>query len=214
MIAVDTLVHNFLHRTGILRRLGTNHPYGTACYAPAGCAEILESIAAKLMPAASTQPSRPTSPGSCSTRSGLSVHRAGSTNATAGKSMIANAVLAPNAWFSDCATAYPCNQQRICKMTDTSANSRRLRHRWRGQAARLALRRTRCRARHQSCRAAGVPTAWVKDETGLAIAEALPNGCVFARGNGFVRLVRQSAFDKLSAAVDGAVATTPEKEEV
>src|ERR1035437_9670713 len=28
MIAVDTLVHNFLHRTGILHRLGANHPYG------------------------------------------------------------------------------------------------------------------------------------------------------------------------------------------
>jgi hypothetical protein len=60
----------------------------------------------------------------------------------------------------------------------------------------------------------GFRLAWVKDETGLAISEALPNGCVFARGNGFVRLVRQSAFDKLCAAVDGAVATTPEKAEV
>jgi len=27
-VAVDTLVHNFLHRTGILQRLGANHPYG------------------------------------------------------------------------------------------------------------------------------------------------------------------------------------------
>jgi hypothetical protein len=48
MIAVDTLVHNFLHRTGILGRLGASHLYGPACYAPAGCAEILESIAAKI----------------------------------------------------------------------------------------------------------------------------------------------------------------------
>ena len=31
MIAVDTLVHNFLHRTGILRRRGGDHPYGPAC---------------------------------------------------------------------------------------------------------------------------------------------------------------------------------------
>jgi hypothetical protein len=29
-IVVDTLVHNFLHRTGILHRLGANHPYGAA----------------------------------------------------------------------------------------------------------------------------------------------------------------------------------------
>jgi hypothetical protein len=48
MIAVDTLVHNFLHRTGVLGRLGAGHPYGPACYAPAGCAEILESIAANI----------------------------------------------------------------------------------------------------------------------------------------------------------------------
>jgi hypothetical protein len=48
MIAVDTLVHNFLHRTGIQGRLGKNHPYGTACYAPAGCSEILERIAGNI----------------------------------------------------------------------------------------------------------------------------------------------------------------------
>ena len=34
MIAIDTLVHNFLHRTGILRRFGADHPYGAACYRP------------------------------------------------------------------------------------------------------------------------------------------------------------------------------------
>jgi hypothetical protein len=48
MIAVDTLVHNFLHRTGILRRLGAEHLYGPACYAPDGCGEILERIAATI----------------------------------------------------------------------------------------------------------------------------------------------------------------------
>jgi hypothetical protein len=48
MIAVDTLVHNFLHRTGILGRLGAGHPHGPACYAPAGCAEILERIATNI----------------------------------------------------------------------------------------------------------------------------------------------------------------------
>ena len=59
----------------------------------------------------------------------------------------------------------------------------------------------------------GFRTAWITDEVGRAIAETLPNGNVFARGDGFVRLVRQSAFDKLSAAVDGAVAAIPEKAE-
>ena len=31
MIAIDTLVHNFLHRTGILRRFEADHAYGMAC---------------------------------------------------------------------------------------------------------------------------------------------------------------------------------------
>ena len=60
----------------------------------------------------------------------------------------------------------------------------------------------------------GFRTAWITDEAARAIAEALPDGNVFARGNGFVRLVRQSAFDTLSAAVDGGVAAIPEKAEV
>lgn len=42
MIAIDTLVHNWLHRTGIARELGTEHPYGRLCYEPGGCAEVLE----------------------------------------------------------------------------------------------------------------------------------------------------------------------------
>jgi hypothetical protein len=37
-VAVDTLVHNFLHRTGILNRLSADHPYGDRCYGPGGCA--------------------------------------------------------------------------------------------------------------------------------------------------------------------------------
>ncbi len=39
-IAIDTLVHNFLHRTGILARLDR-------CYRPGGCA-ILALVAAKI----------------------------------------------------------------------------------------------------------------------------------------------------------------------
>ena len=48
MIAVDTLAHNFLHRTGILVRLGADHPYGPGCYASEGCCAILERIAATI----------------------------------------------------------------------------------------------------------------------------------------------------------------------
>jgi hypothetical protein len=48
MIAVDTLVHNFLHRTGILGTCGTPHAYGAACYAHGGCAEIIRTLADRI----------------------------------------------------------------------------------------------------------------------------------------------------------------------
>jgi hypothetical protein len=47
-VAIDTLVHNFLHRTGILHRLAADHPYGDRCYRPGGCAEILHLLAANI----------------------------------------------------------------------------------------------------------------------------------------------------------------------
>jgi hypothetical protein len=45
MITIDTLVHNFLHRSGILHRFKANHLYGSACYRPGGCADIIQTIA-------------------------------------------------------------------------------------------------------------------------------------------------------------------------
>jgi hypothetical protein len=48
MIAIDTLVHNFLHRTGILARFNANHLYGLACYRPGGCAEIIQAVAERI----------------------------------------------------------------------------------------------------------------------------------------------------------------------
>jgi hypothetical protein len=48
MIAVDTLVHNFLHRTGILHRFRADHAYGLACYRPGGCAEIIDTVAEQI----------------------------------------------------------------------------------------------------------------------------------------------------------------------
>ena len=48
MIAIDTLVHNFLHRTGILHRFDAAHSYGAACYRPGGCAEIIETVAERI----------------------------------------------------------------------------------------------------------------------------------------------------------------------
>ncbi len=44
-IVIDTLVHNFLVRTGILERLAASHPYGPACYQPGGCTDVLIGIA-------------------------------------------------------------------------------------------------------------------------------------------------------------------------
>ena len=44
LIAVDTLVHNFLVRTGILARAQADHPYGPQCYGPTGCASVLSIL--------------------------------------------------------------------------------------------------------------------------------------------------------------------------
>jgi hypothetical protein len=48
MIAVDTLVHNFLHRSGILHRLKADHAYGYACYQPNGCADIIYRVSKQI----------------------------------------------------------------------------------------------------------------------------------------------------------------------
>ena len=48
MIVVDTLVHNWLHRTGSLQELGAEHPYGAGCYGPGGCAAIIEAASGSI----------------------------------------------------------------------------------------------------------------------------------------------------------------------
>ena len=48
MIAIDTLVHNFLHRTGILKRFGAAHPYGPACYGAHGCVGVIQAVANQI----------------------------------------------------------------------------------------------------------------------------------------------------------------------
>jgi hypothetical protein len=48
MIVVDRLVHNFLVRTGITKRLGRPHAYGPQCYEANGCAEIIRETAAAI----------------------------------------------------------------------------------------------------------------------------------------------------------------------
>jgi hypothetical protein len=48
MIVVDTLIHNVLHRTGILHRYNASHAYGPACYRPGHCAELLRQVSAGI----------------------------------------------------------------------------------------------------------------------------------------------------------------------
>jgi hypothetical protein len=48
MIAIDTLVHNFLHRTGILARFNANHLSGAACYRRGGCTDIIQAVANRM----------------------------------------------------------------------------------------------------------------------------------------------------------------------
>ncbi len=48
MIAIDTLVHNFLHRTGVLSRFAAEHSYGEACYRPGACADVIREVASTI----------------------------------------------------------------------------------------------------------------------------------------------------------------------
>lgn len=47
-VSIDSLVHAYLGRTGILRRLDAEHDYGPACYAPGGCAEVIAALAERI----------------------------------------------------------------------------------------------------------------------------------------------------------------------
>lgn len=48
MIAIDTLVHKFLHRSGILDQCSFPHAYGALCYAPGGCADVIRQASANI----------------------------------------------------------------------------------------------------------------------------------------------------------------------
>jgi len=45
MLVIDTLIHNWFHRTGILKSFGAEHLYGPRCYQPNGCANIIADVA-------------------------------------------------------------------------------------------------------------------------------------------------------------------------
>src|SRR3954449_9358528 len=48
MIAIDTLIHNLLHRTSTLAQCEAEHAYGPACYAPRGCAALVRQLAHEI----------------------------------------------------------------------------------------------------------------------------------------------------------------------
>jgi len=48
LLVIDSLIHNYLHRTGILSRCSAQHAYGPACYKAGGCADIVRAIATQL----------------------------------------------------------------------------------------------------------------------------------------------------------------------
>lgn len=48
MVVVDSLLHNHLHRTGVLRRFAAEHPYGPRCYASGGCSDLIRGLAARI----------------------------------------------------------------------------------------------------------------------------------------------------------------------
>jgi hypothetical protein len=91
MIAVDTLVHNFLHRTGILRRFRADHAYGLACYRPGGRAEVIETVSQQIDARQFDRGFQGHFRGSFSTRSGTIAPSRASTFATAIRSMTGNA---------------------------------------------------------------------------------------------------------------------------
>ena len=48
MIAIDSLVHNFLHRIGALAAFGRGHAYGPSCHGPKGCIEVIREMSAEI----------------------------------------------------------------------------------------------------------------------------------------------------------------------
>jgi hypothetical protein len=98
MIAVDTLVHNFLHRTGILHRFRADHAYGLACYRPAP--KSSRRSPSRSTPGSSTAGFHGHFRGSYSMRSGDTAPSRASTSATATRSTTRNAATINNARYT------------------------------------------------------------------------------------------------------------------
>lgn len=48
LVAVDSLIHNLFHRTGIMARWNSEHAYGPSCYGKCGCALIIDRLAREI----------------------------------------------------------------------------------------------------------------------------------------------------------------------
>jgi hypothetical protein len=48
MVAIDSLVHNFLHRTGILQAYDAMHPYGQKGFRASGCMGVVRDLAQRF----------------------------------------------------------------------------------------------------------------------------------------------------------------------
>jgi hypothetical protein len=48
MVAIDSLVHNLLHRTGILHAYRAEHRYSALCYGLTGCEAVVRDLASRL----------------------------------------------------------------------------------------------------------------------------------------------------------------------
>ena len=75
MIAIDTLVHNFLHRTGILHRFDANHAYGWLAIGLAAAPTLFRPLPNRSMPGSSTRHFQRPSRGLFNTRSGNTAAR-------------------------------------------------------------------------------------------------------------------------------------------
>ena len=82
-VAIDTLVHNFLHRTGILGRLERPISTATGAIGPAGALTFSVSLRPRSTLGNSIRPSPRAFRGSCRVRSGATAPRMASASATA-----------------------------------------------------------------------------------------------------------------------------------
>jgi hypothetical protein len=115
MIAVDTLVHNFLHRTGILYRFRAATPMASRVTGRAAVPKSSRRSPSRSTPGSSTAGSHGRFRGSFSTGSGDTAPSKVSTSATAIRSMTGNAAATNNARYTVHVIEKGCIKQNKCK---------------------------------------------------------------------------------------------------